>query len=174
MFDPKKRNIGNVKHIHEYGYEKDIKYNIPKQPAKEKVDKKAGLKKVKYDPERFQRVADTFHKAINIDKVVKYLFIRREDHEHMTKLLEEGDNFEFALMNTIKFQEQRLKKRDEKMREKYMAFSEDDKALLKLYGIDPEDKLEFHHEGWHNVIDVNGNFVPEHFKKIMEHLGMDY
>lgn len=174
MFNPKTRNIGNVKHIHEYGYDKEVKYNIPKQPSKEKVDKPGKMHKPKYNPERFQKVGSTIFKATNIDKVAKYLFIRREDQEHLTKLIEDGEDFEFALKQTIQFEQERLKMIDEKMKEKYMSFDDDDKILLKVYGIDPDANLEFHkQEGWRNIIDINGNFVPEHFKKLMEHLGMN-
>jgi len=167
-----KERVKNVSYTQDlYGYEPDINYNIPESASKNKMKGKSSIKKPKYHPKFDGRVGSTITiGGVNINAIAKYCFTDVRAQHYFIKCIEENDDYEICLMKAIKFEQEQIKKRDHNQREEFLIFNDVDLQYLKLQGIDPNEDVKFPAIKTMDLIDADGNFRAEHFKKLLKHI----
>lgn len=154
-----------------YGKKPDIDYNIPGNNGSIGKIKQAAHKKPKYNPKFDLRVGnDIIMGGVNVNAIAKYCFTDVRTQRYFIECIDANDDYESCLIKGIKFEQDLIKKRDEAQREHFLIFDENDLAYLKLQGINPNEGVKFDVIKTHDLIDENGNFRSENFKKLLLHI----
>jgi hypothetical protein len=154
-----------------YGKKPQIDYNIPEGASRLGMKKPDKFHKPKYQPKFDLRVGyNIVTGGVCVNAIAKYCFTDVRTQEYFVKCINENDDYEVCLIKAIKFERDLIKKRDEAQREKFLVFTDVELSYLKLQGIDPNKNVEFDLISTFDLIDENGHFRSEHFKKLLLHI----